>query len=98
MIKPNFLRLSILFISSFSLSAFAEDIGNLARDLGGTAFLGAEIIHIILILLGLGLIAGGLIRLRERRMNPEEYTWSSILLLIIFGLALIAIAFIPMPK
>lgn len=96
-LKQILALLSLYFFSARCLAQNSESlggaIGNLLQPLG---MLG-QLIKVTCIVAGVGFIVGSLVRFKRYRQNPVEAPLSSSIMLFITGLALLALALIPMP-
>ena len=89
------LLLVFLFVS-LPVLADPESIGDVAGSLFEGGVIISKIIHAICITAGIALIFGSLLQYKKHRNNPSEVTFSSVVLTLLAGLALLAVAFIPM--
>ena len=55
-----------------------------------------EIVKGICLVVGIGMLVGALIQYKTHRQNPVEVTMGSVITLLLAGLALIGLTFIPM--
>jgi Ca2+/H+ antiporter len=86
-----FLAVTCLAQSSQSLGGA---IGNVLQPLG---MLG-QLIKVVCIIAGVGMLVGSLVRYKRHRQNPVEAPLSSCIMLFLTGLALLALALIPVPS
>jgi hypothetical protein len=98
MIKPKFSRLSTLVLLIVNQIASAENLGQIAGNLQSTVSGAVAGVRTICTIVGAGLVLASLIKFKEHRSNPVEHPFGRVLLLFLFGLALIALAFVPMSK
>jgi len=91
-IQFRWLLLIFLFLS---IPAVAQSIGDVAGALFGGGMEITSIIRTICIIAGVALIFASLLQYKKHRNNPIEVPISTVLLSLIAGLALLALAFVP---
>ncbi len=76
-------------------SCWAISFGKVAQNLTVSTKSIAELLHIICLVTGIALIAGSLMKYKRHRENPTEAPLSMVFVMLLTGLALIALMFIP---
>ncbi len=92
----RFLRFILLLTSMLLLAnlAWAIDLGGLA-DNALTPVSGlAAAANKILILIGVGLLAAGVVRYFEHRRSPGQVHMSQVMIVVVLGLVLIGVAYV----
>jgi len=70
-------------------------LGEVAGNIFGIEMHVHDLLHIVCITAGAGMLMGALIKYNKHRQNPLEVTIGSIITNIIIGIALIVLAFVP---
>lgn len=73
----------------------AESLGKIAQNLTLASKSIAELIHAICMVTGVALIAGSILKYKRYRENPIEAPLSMVFVMLLTGIALIALTFIP---
>ncbi|QLH42538.1 MAG: hypothetical protein HWD59_07320 [Coxiellaceae bacterium] len=81
-----------------SKAAIAESLTSVVHGLDTSVRTITKMVQVICVVIGVGLTLGALIRFKSHRDNPEEISLMSCIFMLIGGLALIALYFLPMPK
>ncbi len=74
----------------------AHSLGEIAGGISDPILGIIKLVHAICLIAGVGLVVGSVIRYKQHRQNPVEVPMSSCIMLLIAGLALIALTFIPL--
>jgi Ca2+/H+ antiporter len=93
--RYNYFKWLLLIFLFISLPAFAKTIGDIAGALFGGGMEISSIIQTICIITGVALIFASLLQYKKHRNNPTEVPISTVLLTLLAGLALLALAFVP---
>ena len=88
--------LSALLALFFCSSSQAVSLGNIAQNLTVASKSIAELIHTLCWITGIALIAGALLKYKRHRENPVEAPLSMVFVMLLAGIALITLTFIPM--
>jgi len=97
--KMNYFRWTLLGFVLISVIALAQTQGASLGDVASTLFSGgmqiSAIIRDICIITGIALIFASFLQYKKHRNNPSEVPLSTVFMSLIAGLALLALAFIP---
>jgi intracellular multiplication protein IcmD len=94
--KKNLLRLfSLFFISSVTIAVRSQDLGQIARQIAAPVGLATNLVQIICIICGVAMILGSLLKYKAHRQNPIEVPFSTPIMLLLFGLAVLALGIFP---
>jgi len=88
----------VLAVVAFAEQAWAESLTNIAANIIAPIIGVTEIVHVICTIAGVGVLAGALVKFSQHRRNPNEVPISTPFIMILLGIALITIIFIPLPK
>jgi intracellular multiplication protein IcmD len=86
--------LFLLFTNTFTYAA-SKDLGSIALQITAPVQQATHLLQIICILCGIALSMSSLLKYKAHRNNPQEVPFSTPIMLLLFGLGLLALAFIP---
>lgn len=87
--------LFLLSVEVVALAGSQQDLGTISRGILGPVQQISHLIQIICAICGVVFIAGSLMKYKAHRNNPQAVPLSTPLMLLLFGLGLLALAFIP---
>lgn len=87
--------LPIMVLMSVCLSAQANSLSDVANNLFGTVLNIREIIRVICMITGGAMVLSSFFRYRIHRRNPIEAPISSVILLLVAGVCVFGLAYIP---
>ena len=73
----------------------SQSIGDIARSLDRPVMGIVELVRAVCLIAGVGMVVGSLIKYKQHRRNPIEVSLGSVFAILLAGLALIALTFIP---
>lgn len=89
--------ITIAMLSFINFAYASESFGDVAKNMLQPLTALSSLVHAVCFIAGAGMLGGAFIRYRHYRNNPVEATLSSVIALIIIGIALIVLGLIPMP-
>lgn len=89
--------LMVMLITHPSIASSTENLGVVVNEIAQPLDSVASLVHIVCIVTGAGLMMAAFIRYLQHRRNPIEATLSSVFALLFTGIAVLILAFIPMP-
>lgn len=84
-----------LALLSWCLTSFGLDVGGISSNLFSAVVGIRKIIHVLCLLTGTGLIMGAFVRYQTHRKNPVVAPLSAVFALLIAGIVVISLIFIP---
>ncbi len=78
--------------------AESAGFGSIAQGINEPLTVLIQFVRIVCIVTGVGLIVGGFVKYKQHRDNPVEVPLSSCIFLVLGGIALIVLTFIPLGK
>lgn len=90
--------IAMLTIPAVSLATTKGGFGGIAKNIHQPVSGVIEIVKSIVLVVGIGMLVGALIKYKQHRSNPVEVTIGSVITLLLAGLALIGLTFIPMGR
>ncbi|MGB6977131.1 MAG: hypothetical protein WBE18_06745 [Gammaproteobacteria bacterium] len=93
--KKTFFGLSLLCANTFAVAASNQSLGQIAQQLTGPIMQTTHLLETICLICGVGLVLASLLKYKAHRNNPREIPFSTPLMLLVFGLALIVLGLIP---
>ena len=88
---------TLMLVAQLHVYALSGSIGDVAKHAVQAEMGLKRLIDTVLIVTAAGMILGALFQFRKHFQNPIEFRLSSVFTLLFTGLALIALALIPMP-
>lgn len=94
-LKRILLWLPLLCASTFPTAASSQSLGQIAQQIAAPVQQATYLLQTICLICGIALIMGALLKYKAHRNNPQEVPFSTPLMLLLFGLALVALAVVP---
>lgn len=91
-----FRLLVILLVTFISCNVMASSFGEVAQNLYEPVSFVIRLLRAVSVLAGSGLMLGSIFKYIEYRRNPVQVRLSMVIFMLIFGIALIILGFVPM--
>lgn len=96
-ILKHALLIVLLLTEISSLAAKSAGFGEIAQNIHEPLNHLAQLIRLICLVAGSGLIIGAIVRFRQYRKNPVQTPLSGVIALLLAGLAVLSLVLIPIP-
>ncbi len=92
----HLLLIGIVLSSVYSCNVNAQGFGEVAANIYEPVSMVIHLVRGVSIISGAGLVIGSILRYIEYRRNPVAVRLSAVIFMLLFGIALIIVGFIPM--